>query len=183
MGQPFAPAPFPQAGNPAPPKQGMSCGVMALIGFFVAVPVIGILAAFAIAGVRRYLTSAKSAEAKVTVAQIYQAASAAYDAQGKLCDSSTPVPREAPSGRKEMVQSSAFDQGDETTGWRCLKFSLAQTVYFSYRYEREGDDAFVVTAHGDLDADGNVSTYRMRGRVVDGRVSSPPPIEIVDEDE
>ena len=160
---------YPQAPYPAPPpqKQGMSCGLMALIAAGLSVPLLGMLAALAIYGVRRYLSAAKTAEAKSTVAAIGRAGSASYAANGALCSSAVPVPGEVPHGAKYQSGAGDYDTGSESAGWKCLRFSLSTPQYYQYQYNQgsgylgpgPSGNGYEAAARGDLDADGETSVF------------------------
>jgi type IV pilus assembly protein PilA len=122
------------------------------------VAVIGILAALAVFGVRRYLTSAKTAEAKNIVGSIARAAITSYErespanviiAQGSssaavthaLCTSAAPVPGAIPAGTKYVPVSGAgadFQAGTLLAGWRCLKVNIEDPIYYRYTYFQGG---------------------------------------------
>ena len=108
-------------------------------------------------GVRRYLASSKSSEAKNTIGAISRGATAAYereqisaevldqDAFGegthRLCNSAQPVPAVVPRGTKyqpKFGDGEDFGTGSSTTGWRCLKFALSQPHYYQYAYIKGG---------------------------------------------
>lgn len=148
----------------------MILGVIAIV----ALPVLGVVAALSIYGVRRYIGSPRNAEAKYTIGAISRAAAAAYERDGKLCDSAGPIPTTPPSGRKH--QSTPTDWN----GFTCLKFSMSTPKYYQYTYTRTGD-SFVVTARGDVDADGIFSEFTQRGAVSGGRVVLEPQITSKDE--
>jgi hypothetical protein len=170
---------------------------------------VGVFAALGIYGVRRYLASAKGAEAKNMVGAISRGAVAAYEreqmsARGSgvahaLCKSAVPVPAAVPRGTKYMASSTPgadWDSGDAASGWRCLKISLSTPQYYRYSYSfggpykgpaRGGPDpgpnGFEVAAEGDLDGDGVTSLFTRTG-VIDPKTQSvkmAPEIFIVDE--
>ncbi len=128
-----------------------------LVELMIVVAIIGVLAALAIYGVRRYLASAKTGEAKNTIGAISRGSTAAYEretsksetvAEGSvsadtahtLCATATIVPAAVPVGRKYQpvtADGSDFETGDTTTGWKCLKFGLTQPIYYQYTYKKD----------------------------------------------
>lgn len=147
------PYPHPQAVPAA--KKKMSCLVIALIVGGVGFLLLGPLAAMGIYGVRRYLSAAKTAEAKNTVGAIARGAKQSYereqitsdliagDPSGEgvkhsLCGSAIPVPISVPRGLKYAPGTGGvdFDTGDAKTGWKCLKFSMTMPMYYQYSYTK-----------------------------------------------
>jgi type IV pilus assembly protein PilA len=160
-----------------------------LVELMIVVAIIGVLAALAIYGVRRYLATTKTAEAKNTIGAISRAATAAYEretysnellAEGTTssvsmhayCGSDTAfVPITAPPNKKyQPITGDGFDfnSGDTVNGWKCLKFQMSEPIYYSYNYAKgvgpcTGSGAtaagFEVCAHGDLDGNTTTSTF------------------------
>jgi hypothetical protein len=182
-----------------PPKKKTSWGVTCLIVAACMVPVMGVLAALAIHGVRRYLVSAKSAEAKNTIGAIGRAMVSSYEANGALCGPVVPVPAAVPSGRKYQPSIAAgqdFQQGTATDGWTCLKFSMTQPMYYQYDVRigggykgtarggpDPGPDGLEISAEGDLDGDGITSLFIRTGKVdaASKRVVLATELTIIDE--
>jgi len=182
-----------------------------LVELMIVVAIIGVLAALAIFGVRRYLASAKTSEAKNSLGAIARGAVGAFErettaqelpAEGQpganfshdLCASAPPVPN-APaliSGKKFQPITAAaavnsFEQGDTTSGWKCLKFDISSPIYFSYTYlsnpraavslntapidgvaaAAPGTEAnyFIAVANGDLDGDLVLSRFEQIGEI------------------
>src|SRR6185437_10714829 len=172
-----------------PPKKGMStCLIVAIVIAVISVPVIGVMAALGIYGVRRYITTAKTAEAKNTIGAITRAAVAAYERENHdsppghhLCASAIPVPAKVPAGTKYMPSSAPgadFDTGNDEAGWKCLKFSMASPMYYQYSYVtgagsgKSGATAsgFEASARGDLDGNGTHSLFARGADVRSGKV-------------
>ena len=164
-----------------------------LVELMIVVAIIGVLAALAIYGVRKYLASAKTSEAKNTIGAISRGAAAAYErettsaqlvaegssssaASNDLCFSATAVPAVIPKGNKYQPNTSEgkdFEMGDTVTGWKCLKFSLTQPIYYQYSYLRGSVKTkapvagvyFEAAALGDIDSDDVTSSFARTGTV------------------
>ncbi|MGC4070088.1 MAG: type II secretion system protein [Polyangiaceae bacterium] len=168
-----------------------------LVELMIVVAIIGVLAALAIYGVRKYIANAKSAEARMTLGRIAKDASAAYNREQTsgsvltaggtanianiLCASATaPVPATIPAAQK--VQSSPADwrAGSQTVGWFCLRFSMQDPQYYRYNYTAANPTAnngtFEAIAEGDLNGDGTTSRFGLAGAVQGGVVNIAPNI-------
>jgi hypothetical protein len=125
---------------------------------------LGAAASLAIYGVRRYLARAKSAEARNTVGQIAKDIAVAYEAETlpptprakKRLASFPPVPKTVPSGVKYASTPADWQ------AWAPIQFTMDAPQYYQYEVKaaKDGMSAEVV-AHGDLDGDGKVSTFRL----------------------
>jgi type IV pilus assembly protein PilA len=120
----------------------------------IVVAIIGVLAGLGVTGVRRYLSAAKTGEARQSLGAITRSAVMAYERNEgasqtltpgtsstttthSLCTSATAVPTTVPKGNKyqpNAAQGKDFETGSSTAGWQCLKFSVSQPVYFRYSY-------------------------------------------------
>jgi type IV pilus assembly protein PilA len=149
-----------------------------LVELMIVVAIIGVLAALAIYGVRKYLANAKSAEARTAVGRITKDAASAWDRESmsqslialggsveiahSLCPDAAAVPDAPPPASK--YQSTPSDWSGDA-GWACLRFSMDGPQYFSYAYNSD-DTTFSAVAQGDLNGDGtNFSTFTMSGKV------------------
>jgi type IV pilus assembly protein PilA len=144
----------------------------------IVVAIIGVLAALAIYGVRKYLANAKSAEARTAVGRIAKDAASAWeretmaagtmalagvgDIARALCDDAARVPTDVPQNQK--YQSTPGDW--RTGGWPCLRFSMDGPQYYSYTYIQDTATTFTALAEGDLNANGINSEFRMTGAVL-----------------
>jgi type IV pilus assembly protein PilA len=156
-----------------------------LVELMIVVAIIGVLAALAIYGVRRYLASAKTSEAKNSVGAITRGATAAYErenaaaealaeggsgtaASNSLCTSvanTVPSASTAVKGIKYQPNTGA-GKDYETPGWACLKFSMSQPQYYLYNYTAtNATGTMVASAEGDLDGDSTSSRFSRTGTV------------------
>ena len=162
-------------------------GTGAVIGLVIVVlivPFIGIMAVLSLYGVRRYISNAKQAEALNTVGQLAKVAVMAFERDGALCPSAaSPVPVQVPHATKYLSSPADWQSGESVnTGFACLKFSMMSSQYYQYDYKATAT-GFTVTAHGDLDGDGEESTFEMAGRIDNGTLVVSPAIAETNPDE
>lgn len=171
-----------------------------LVELMIVVAIVGILAALAIYGVRKYMANAKTAEAKNSLGQLAKDASNAFNREkmaagvlsagvstgvaNTLCGSAAAtVPSAAAGveGKKYQSAQSEWDNDSQYAGWACLKFSMAEPQYYRYGYTASGTtgangETFTATAQGDLDGDTVVSTFTLGGKIVDKSIAVSPVI-------
>src|SRR4051794_5576666 len=133
-----------------------------LVELMIVVAIIGVLAALAIYGVSKYLASAKTSEAKNTVGAIARGAIASFERETTASEltkpgqssaalshatcgtgsvPAVPAAMTAVKGIKyNPVQAEGmdFESGDVLNGWKCLKFSMSQPIYYQYQYHGNG---------------------------------------------
>ena len=183
-----------------------------LIELMIVVAIVGVLAVLAVYGVRRYIASAKNAEATNALGQIGKDAGSAFEREfmtstvlaaagqatinRRLCLSATaPVPAVATSikGKKYQPDPSPLkdynlDSGSTGVGFACLKFEMTSPQYYMYMYRSDATATTVgtvmtATANGDLNADGSLSTFQLIGAVRSGALSLAPAILEVNPEE
>jgi len=161
-----------------------------LVELMIVVAIVGVLAALAIYGVRKYIANAKTAEARNSLGQIGKDASSAYaregmagtvlalggtaDVSNKLCTGATKsVPDGAGKIKGQKYQSSpeewSVDAAALHTGFACLKFTMTDPQYYMYSYLSNGagdtTGYFNAIANGDLNGDGTLSTFLLSGKI------------------
>lgn len=167
-----------------------------LIELMIVVAIVGVLAALAIYGVRKYLLNSKTAEAKNAVGQMAKDAKAAYERESmssgilsasgtaglsnNLCtDASAAVPTVGQvKGAKYQSTKAMWDAdiGTPGKGFACLKFSVSDPQYYSYNYKGTSGSGgtFLAVANGDLDGNSTTSTFALSGAVITGVVNVAP---------
>jgi type IV pilus assembly protein PilA len=184
--QPYAPSPF--APPPPPAPKGIPAWLIVLFaalgGVFVILPLFSVLAIY---GVRKYIVNAKTAEARNALGQIAKDAAAAYEggraatlatpAAHALCASaSRSVPENVEYVRRAKYQSAPGDwsvDAARNAGFACLRFSMDQPQYYMYSYRASSlssgrsspGDSFEARANGDLNGDGVLSTFTLKGHI------------------
>ena len=156
-----------------------------LVELMIVVAIVGVLAALAIYGVRKYVANAKTTEARTALGRMSKDAATAFNresmgsdvlalggkaqASSKLCTGVTAtVPAGGAAPKGEKYQSSPDEW--KTNGWSCLKFSMADPQYYQYQYLNVGTDGavgntFTCQAQGDLNGDTVMSTFTMKGKI------------------
>jgi type IV pilus assembly protein PilA len=166
-----------------------------LIELMIVVAIVGVLAALAIYGVRKYLLNAKTAEARNAVGQMAKDAKTAYEresmtgsvlgggssagASNNLCISAgatVPSSKDLIKGAKYQSKADEWDADKSTPGkgFYCLKFSVTDPQYYMYDYQGDTASGFTAAAYGDLNGDGTTSTFTLAGQVNGGVVFVAP---------
>ena len=173
-----------------------------LVELMIVVAIIGVLAALAIYGVRKYIANAKTAEARMSLGRIAKDASAAYNRESMaaavlapggtagisnaLCTTATntvPAAIGTIAGQKYQSAASEWAAGSMTAGWACLKFSLQDPQYYMYTYTSADTTHFVAMANGNLNGDSNYSTFSLSGQVQGGVLNvAPTLLEVLPEE-
>jgi type IV pilus assembly protein PilA len=162
-----------------------------LVELMIVVAIIGVLAALAIYGVRKYLSNAKTAEARTALGRMAKDAQNAFEKENLsqdivvvgeksdisrgLCDDAAASVPAAPVDIANGKYQSSPAEWKDGAGWECLKFSMSDPQYFLYDYESSATtgvngSTFTARANGDLDGDADLSTFEFFGQIqeVDG---------------
>ena len=125
---------------------------------------LGMAAALAVYGVRRYISNAKAAEARNSLGQLAKDMVADWESErpdgkprsAKKLVSYGPVPKTVPKGVK--YQSSASDWKP----WAPLRFEMSAPQYYQYEIKaaKDGESAEII-ARGDLNGDGKTSQFKL----------------------
>lgn len=171
-----------------------------LIELMIVVAIIGVLATLAIYGVRKYLSNAKTGEAREMLGRIAKDAKLAYESEkmsgdvlaskgtaaaaNEMCPDAAKNPATTPKANKTMPDLALWKSD---AGWKCLKFSISDPVYYSYEYKVAGSTGaftgFTAFAYGDLDGDDTPSTFSLAAGVESGEVKIAPTVKETDPEE
>jgi type IV pilus assembly protein PilA len=180
-----------------------------LVELMIVVVIIGILAALAIYGVRKYVANSKSAEARLAIGAINKGAVAAFEGETmagsllalggtvgsarRLCATSDAVPAIATIAGGKKYQSSDADwstagaNNSQTAGWLCLKFSLTGPQYYSYLYTAtnptSATGSYTVTATADMDNDSTNAVFTLNAAIENNTLKVSPSIIETNPDE
>ena len=171
-----------------------------LVELMIVVAIVGILAILAGIGVRKYITNAKTAEARNSLGAIATDEAAAYEKESmaaavlatktsttmarRMClSASATVPASATSIQGKKYQSTVKEWNvDEAgnSGFACLKFDMEFAQYYMYSYSVAGSgsnigDSFTAGAQGDLNGDGVLSLFQLTGSIGSGYILNIAP--------
>ena len=177
-----------------------------LVELMIVVAIVGILAALAIFGVKKYVANSKTAEARNTLGRISSDGAAAWSKEimagsilgdgqtvagaNNLCSTSTSVPAtmDLVQGKKYQSNTTAgqdYNTGSSSVGWTCLHFTMEGPQYYQYTYlSPAGGTTFTAQAQGDINGDGTVFSLFTRDALIrNGTVVLSPAITEVNPDE
>jgi prepilin-type N-terminal cleavage/methylation domain-containing protein len=143
-----------------------------LVELMIVVVILGILAAVAIPAFTRYVKRSKTAEATGNIVKIGQGEMTYYQAaleRGYATFLGAPLlPASVPTAAKYPANVSIWSADPY---WTALGFSLDAAHYYRY-YASGAIMGFLITANGDLDGDGVISTFSRVGSIVSGELQN-----------
>jgi prepilin-type N-terminal cleavage/methylation domain-containing protein len=166
-------------------RRGTQAG-FTLIELMVVVALIGILAAVAIPVFLGYTRKAKTGEPHETLQAIFRGAQTYYEKEHTPPNATAPLSQHFPApsvgptpalgtccaAGGKCPPNRAQWQNDPVWGADGLDFSIDKSHYFNYAYTvsdnpgaQDGSNGFTASANGDLDCDGQYSTYTLLGAV------------------
>lgn len=146
----------------------------------VGVALLGSVAAVAVPAFVRDLHASHFVEPTEGLARLGAAAVAYADANGRFPDSAPLTPAAPPRGKKEVDPPGTWDHAT----WKALGFRASPEGVphaYSFAFESTGT-AFVAQARGDLDGDGVLSTFEIRGSARPGEKAAVAPGMYVDQE-
>jgi type IV pilus assembly protein PilA len=127
--------------------------------------------AVAIPAFMKNARKAKTAEATTNVKRMYDGARTHYEELHALAPSTEITPAAGACCGMPGDKCPPDPALWTLPGWQALRFSMDEPHHYSYRYVAE-EKGFTVSAYGDLDCDGELSTFEMAGTVQpDGTVA------------
>lgn len=166
-----------------------------LIELMIVVVIIGILAALAIYGVKKYVANSKSAEARMMLGHMSKDVLIRFEGESQvakilalggtagvaqiLCDSASNT---VPTGGSTLIARNKYQPAPsewktdgDNVGWACLDTEILTPIYFMYSYIASltavgapiAGDSFITRANGDLDGDGLLSAFELPGEILD----------------
>jgi len=148
-----------------PRKRRSAAGVVA-VAVAAGVVLVGV---GGILGVRRYVDNARSAEARAGLGRIAVLAAQAYERDHRICPpANARVPADPHAIRGQFYQSTEREWLDDP-GFGCLGFEMTSPQYYQYEYTATAS-GYVARARGDLNGNGMLSFFELRGEVRDGKL-------------
>lgn len=125
----------------------------------------------------RDLHASRLVEPMDTLGRIAAAAAAGVERGEGYPGSAPRTPREVPSGAPALDPPGVWEH--PTWARLGVSFSRAHSYSFSFESDKRGRRArYLATAEGDLDGDGELSTFSVRGQAIDGQPPVTFPLEM-----
>jgi prepilin-type N-terminal cleavage/methylation domain-containing protein len=156
-------------------RKRITAGGFTLVELMIVVVILGVLSAIALPAFNRYVRRSRTTEAVTNIQRIF-AAQVTYNNEihdrsvsGRFVNAPA-TPSRAPNSGKYPANIALWAGIVE---WTELGFAMEGSHYF--QYESPGNTAgFTASAHGDLDGDGDLSTFNRVGVMVSGEIQSQP---------
>ena len=151
-----------------------------LIELMIVVAIIGILAAVAIPAFMKYIRRSKTSEATMNIRKLFDSSVSYFneeqaDRTGKILARQFPTSVRSPADWSAKVcdgkDSKKYPPQKDTwdaASWQALNFAVEDPFYYQYSYDGKDFGAgahFTARANGDLDCNGQVSTFERVGTV------------------
>jgi len=142
----------------------------------IGVSLLGCIAAVAVPAFARELHASRFVEPKEGLARIGTTALEYGDAHGRFPDAAPLTPLAPPRGKKEADPIGTWDHPT----WKALDFKPApdgvpHAYAFSFDSQNAASTSFVAQARGDLDGDGILSTFEIKGSIKPGEKAELAP--------
>lgn len=129
-------------------------------------------------GARDYANRSKESQATLQLRRLEKAAHTAFLIDGTYPAGTAPLTPTTPCCEGPGGKCPATATDWEHPVWRALAFSVDEPSYYRFTYASEDGREAMMTAVGDLDCDGEVTTYKIVCAIIDAQPSclteSPP---------
>ncbi|HEU4731483.1 MAG TPA: DUF4190 domain-containing protein [Kofleriaceae bacterium] len=154
--------------------EGLALAGIIISSVFLALSVIGIVAAVAIPSFMNYTKRSRLTEAALQLNKLGKNAKRAYIESGSYPPGTAPLtPAEPCCGQPNNRCRAVPELYAADPVWKALDFQIDEPTLFQYSYSASPDgQSFIAKAIGDLDCDGTFITYELRGAARGGNPSS-----------
>ncbi len=152
-----------------------------LVELMISVAIVGILASLATPMLVKYIKKAKTTEAREMLQKIAAGARVYYMDAQTTPGSIVPLPSQFPTSESATPALACCLAGGQrcapeqlqwsTPAWVGLQFSVDDPHYYQYEFVSAGTSiasTFTAIAYGDLDCDGNLSTFMIQAQIGGG---------------
>lgn len=144
--------------------------VLGVIGIVLAVIII-IMAVIAVSAFESYAKKGKKSEADLMLNVMEKKIKSFHIEKARLpvsSELSLPGPDGAACQQGGKMRAVSQSKWSEDPGWREMGFHVDEDSYYTYHWTAESPRGGYGTAIGDLDCDGNLTTYRLDIEIIDG---------------
>jgi type II secretory pathway pseudopilin PulG len=161
--------------------EGLALAGIIISSVFLALSVLGMLAAVVIPSFMDYTKRSKKSEVALQLNKLGKNAKRAFVETGSFPPGTAPLtPPEPCCGQPRNHCRAVPELYAADPAWKALDFQIDEPTLFQYSYSASADgQSFIAKAVGDLDCDGTFITYELRGTMTNGNPSityiEPPP--------